>query len=33
MHVKNYAALCEAEDDGVVVAHVFHQSQDYAKLV
>ena len=31
MHVKNYVALYEAEGDEVVVAHIFHQSQDYAK--
>lgn len=33
MHVKNYVVLYEAEGDEVVVAHIFHQSQDYARLV
>lgn len=33
MHVKSYVALYEAEGDEVVVAHIFHQSQDYARLV
>lgn len=32
MHVKSYVALYEAEGDEVVVAHIFHQSQDYARL-
>ncbi len=31
--VKNYVALYKIDDDAVVVAHIFHQSQDYAKLV
>lgn len=31
MHVKNYVVLYEAEGGEVVVAHIFHQSQDYAK--
>ncbi len=31
--VNNYVALYRIDDDTVVVAHVFHQSQDYAKLV
>ena len=33
MLVKNYVALYKIEGDAVVVAHIFHQSQDYAKLV
>lgn len=33
MRVKNYVALYKIVDDAVVIAHVFHQSQDYAKLV
>lgn len=33
MHVKSYVVLYEAEGDEVVVAHIFHQSQDYARLV
>lgn len=33
MQVKNYVALYKIEGDAVVVAHIFHQSQDYAKLV
>lgn len=31
--VNNYVALYRIDDDTVVVAHIFHQSQDYAKLV
>ena len=33
MLVGSYAALYKVDGDAVVVAHVFHQSQDYAKLV
>lgn len=33
MRVKNYVVFYKAEGDEVVVAHIFHQSQDYAKLV
>ena len=33
MRVKNYVVLYKAEGDEVVVAHIFHQSQDYARLV
>ncbi len=33
MRVRSYVALYKVEGDVVVVAHVFHQSQDYAKLV
>lgn len=31
--VKNYVTLCYFRDDCVYVAHVFHQRQDYARLV
>ena len=31
--VGNYLFLYRVTDDWVVVAHVFHQSQDYARLV
>ena len=33
MLVNHYVALYKVEGDLVVVAHVFHQSQDYARLV
>ena len=33
MLVGGYAALCKADGDAVVAAHVFHQSQGYARLV
>lgn len=33
MHVKSYVVLYEAEGDEVVVAQIFHQSQDCARLV
>lgn len=33
MRVKNYVALYKVDGDSVVIAHVFHQSQDYARLV
>lgn len=33
MPVNNYVALYKIDGDAVVVAHVFHQSQDYARLV
>lgn len=32
-HVNNYLMLYKIQDQSVVVAHVFHQSQDYARLV
>lgn len=31
--VKNYAVLYFFSDDCVYIAHVFHQRQDYARLV
>lgn len=31
--VNNYAMLYRIHDEHVVIAHVFHQSQDYAKFV
>ena len=33
MHVKSYVVLCRVDSDEVVFAHIFHQSQVYAKLV
>ena len=33
MLVGSYAALYKVDGDAVVVAHVFHRSQDYARLV
>lgn len=30
--VGSYVALCTVREGTVVVAHVFHQSQDYARL-
>ena len=33
MHVKRYVALYKVLDDKIVVAHIFHQTQDYARLV
>ena len=32
-HVNSYLMLYYYEETSVVIAHVFHQSQDYAKLV
>lgn len=31
--VKNFIVLYFKENNGIVIAHVFHQSQDYANLV
>lgn len=31
--VGNYLFLYRVTDDEIVIAHVFHQSQDYARLV
>lgn len=31
--VKNHIALYKVVDSSVVIAHIFHRSQDYAKLV
>ena len=31
--VNSYVMLYYREDDEIVVAHIFHQSQDYARLV
>lgn len=31
--LKKYIALYRVQDEDVLVAHVFHQSQDYARLV
>ena len=33
LFVKNYVALYKVHDDAVVIAHIFHQSQDYARLI
>ena len=33
LFVNTYVALYKIVDDTVVIAHVFHQSQDYARLV
>lgn len=33
MLVNTYIALYKVGGDAIVVAHVFHQSQDYARLV
>lgn len=33
MPVNNYLALYRIADDMVVIAHVLHQTQDYARLV
>lgn len=33
IHVKNYVALFFVEDDVLMVAHVFHQRQNYARFV
>lgn len=32
-HVNNYLMLYKIQGQNVVVAHVFHQSQDYARLI
>lgn len=31
--IKKYTALYKYEDDTVFIAHIFHQSQNYARLV
>lgn len=33
LFVKNYVVLYKIVDGSVVIAHIFHQSQDYARLV
>ncbi len=33
IHVKRYVALYRIADDKIVIAHIFHQTQDYARLV
>ena len=33
LFVKNYVALYKVHEGAVVIAHIFHQSQDYARLV
>ncbi len=31
--VKNYGMLYTIREDKVIIAHIFHQTQDYARLV
>lgn len=31
--LKNYVVLFFKEEDAVVIAHIFHQRQDYARIV
>ena len=31
-HVNNYIMLYKVADDLVIIAHIFHQTQDYARL-
>lgn len=31
-HIKNYIMLYQASDGLVIIAHIFHQTQDYARL-
>lgn len=31
--VKGYVALYFKDENGIVIAHIFHQSQDYASMV
>ena len=33
MSIKRYVVLCRFDGEKVVVAHIFHQTQDYARLV
>ena len=33
LFVKNYVALYKVHEGAIVIAHIFHQSQDYARLV
>lgn len=32
-HVKNYVLLFKTAGDLLMIAHIFHQTQDYARLV
>lgn len=32
-HINNYIMLYKVQDDLVIIAHIFHQTQDYARLV
>lgn len=32
-HVNKYAMLYKTEGDLVIIAHIFHQTQDYARLI
>lgn len=33
IHIKRYVALYKVTNDKIVIAHIFHQTQDYARLV
>jgi plasmid stabilization system protein ParE len=33
LHVNNYVVLYKSHKDKLVITHIFHQSQDYARLV
>ena len=33
LFIKSYVALYKVHDGAVVIAHIFHQSQDYARLI
>ncbi len=33
IHVKRYVALYKVADNTAIIAHIFHQTQDYARLV
>lgn len=33
LFIKNYVVLYKVHDGAIVIAHIFHQSQDYARLV
>ncbi|MGN0071760.1 MAG: type II toxin-antitoxin system RelE/ParE family toxin [Atopobiaceae bacterium] len=33
MRIMRYVALYSVRDDNIVISHIFHQSQDYARLV
>lgn len=32
-HIKNYVMLYTVRDETVYITHVFHQTQDYARLI
>ena len=33
IHIKRYVALYKVTDDKIVIAHIFHQTQGYTRLV